>query len=429
MIGTHGPCIGRTRAAARAAMLLGTMLASAGPDAASERPEPVVRREEPLKVFVLAGQSNMQGHAHVRTLGAMRHDPTTARLLELICEPDGRPRVSERVWISSLGSADTERTGRLTAGFGAEGGGPKFGPELTFGITMERLLDEPVLIIKTAWGGRSLHTDYRPPSAGAVELNAGQVESLEQRGEDVAAARAAAREDSGRSYRLMVGHVRAVLADIGRVVPGYDPDQGYALAGFVWFQGWNDMVDGGAYPDRGKPGGFDAYSALLAQFIRDVRADFAATEMPFIIGVMGVGGPIERYGPERAREASVHGSFRAAMAAPAELPELRGTVAVVRTEEFWDLELVALRAREAELRPRLEAIGAAEREGRTSREEAEAARRRLDRECFTERELAILRESTSNQEYHYFGSARIMAPIGEAFADALYGMMPAGRRR
>jgi alpha-galactosidase len=28
-----------------------------------------------------------------------------------------------------------------------------------------------VLIIKTAWGGKSLHTDFRPPSAGAYELN------------------------------------------------------------------------------------------------------------------------------------------------------------------------------------------------------------------------------------------------------------------
>ena len=31
---------------------------------------------------------------------------------------------------------------------------------------MEKRLGEPVLIIKTAWGGRSLHTDFRPPIAG-----------------------------------------------------------------------------------------------------------------------------------------------------------------------------------------------------------------------------------------------------------------------
>lgn len=30
---------------------------------------------------------------------------------------------------------------------------------------MDKVIDEPILIIKTAWGGKSLHTDSRPPSA------------------------------------------------------------------------------------------------------------------------------------------------------------------------------------------------------------------------------------------------------------------------
>ncbi len=62
----------------------------------------------------------------------------------------------------------TEAKGKLTAGFGAPEN--KIGPEFTFGLTMEKLLNEPVLIIKTAWGGRSLHTDFRPPSAGAFVM-------------------------------------------------------------------------------------------------------------------------------------------------------------------------------------------------------------------------------------------------------------------
>jgi len=40
----------------------------------------------------------------------------------------------------------------------------KLGPEFTFGIYLERLLGEPILPVKTAWGGRSLHTDFPPPS-------------------------------------------------------------------------------------------------------------------------------------------------------------------------------------------------------------------------------------------------------------------------
>lgn len=49
--------------------------------------------------------------------------------------------------------------------------GGKIGPEFTFGLTMDAALAEPVLIIKTEWGGKSLHTDFRPPSAGPYELN------------------------------------------------------------------------------------------------------------------------------------------------------------------------------------------------------------------------------------------------------------------
>ena len=44
----------------------------------------------------------------------------------------------------------------------------------------------------------------------------------------------------------MIEHVRKVLADIKRVVPEYDPKQGYELAGFVWFQGFNDYITNGS---------------------------------------------------------------------------------------------------------------------------------------------------------------------------------------
>jgi hypothetical protein len=79
--------------------------------------------------------------------------------------------------------------------------------------------------------------------------------------------------ETGRFYRYMVEHVKRVLADPKRVCPAYDAAQGYEIAGFVWLQGFNDMVDGHTYPDRGKPGRFAVYSDLLSKFIRDVRKD------------------------------------------------------------------------------------------------------------------------------------------------------------
>ena len=104
-------------------------------------------------------------------------------------------------------------------------------------------------------------------------------------------------ERTGVYYRLMLEHIHKVLADIRRVYPDYDEKAGYELAGFVWFQGWNDMVDGSTYPSRGQPGSYDTYSENLAHFIRDVRKDLKAPKLPFVIGVMGAGGPIAKYGP------------------------------------------------------------------------------------------------------------------------------------
>ncbi len=380
-------------------------------------------QEKPLKVFILAGQSNMQGHAHVRTFDTMGMNPKAAPILQEMLGDDGTPRVCENVWISSIGCAEEEQVGKLSAGFGAKKRGPKIGPEFTFGIYAQKLLNEPILIIKTAWGGKSLNTDFRPPSAGPYEFNAAQLEGMEKQGKDVEAIKAAKAQATGHYYRLMTDHVKKVLADIKRVCPDYDPEQGYELAGFVWFQGWNDMVDRGTYPNRGKPGGYDQYSEVMAQFIPDVRKDLSAPKMPFVIGVMGVGGPTDKYRPEQLRYKDIHQNFRTAMAAPAALPVFQGNVAAVLTEKYWDMEVVELRAKEKEIKKKRDDINNAMKEGQLSREEGTAAIEKLYAETFTPRELVILKESTSNFDFHYMGSAKIMAQIGKAFAETLVGMM------
>ncbi len=46
------------------------------------------------------------------------------------------------------------------------GGGIKIGPEMGFAITMQEYTKEPILIIKTTWGGKSLLLDFRPQGPG-----------------------------------------------------------------------------------------------------------------------------------------------------------------------------------------------------------------------------------------------------------------------
>ena len=386
---------------------------------------PLLPAAGPLKVFILAGQSNMQGHAQVRTFEHIGMDPATAPLLAEMENADGSPKVCPDVWVSSIGSSESEKTGPLTVGFGAERGGPKIGPELTFGIYMQKALGEPILIIKTAWGGKSLHTDFRSPSGGAFEFTAGQLENIRKRGNDVEKARVEKVEATGHSYRLMIQHVRHVLNDIKRVYPQYDASGGYELAGFVWFQGWNDMVDGGVYPSRDQPGGYDLYSDLMAHFIRDVRKDLEAPALPFVIGVLGVGGPVAKYGPNQKRYSAVHQNFRDAMAAPGSLPEFQGNVAVVKTEEYWDLELSAIKARSDAINRELKKRTA---DNKLSRQQQETLRNELQAKEFSQRELTILKTGSSNAAFHYLGCAKILARIGKGFADALVGLTQAANK-
>jgi len=327
---------------------------------------------KPLKVYILAGQSNMEGHARVETFDYIGDDPATAPLLKEMRGPDGKPRVCDKVWISYFTGWETlgEGFGKLTAGYGArsnpaENGG-KIGPEFTFGITMDKSYDGPILLIKTAWGGKSLNTDFRPPSAGPYQLNAFQKKLYygpKGHGvpDDIEKWKADKAEATGKYYRLMMEHVKKVLADPKRVCPAYNADEGYEIAGFVWFQGWNDMCDGHTYPNNHQSGAYAQYTELMAHFIRDVRKDLKAPNMPFVIGVIGVDGDKAKGGIAK---------LRPAMAAPAKMPEFKGNVAAVETAPYWDHEMAALQPKKVMADHRLNVAHVITEEGVMEKQEA-----------------------------------------------------------
>ncbi len=372
----------------------------------------------PLKVYILAGQSNMEGHAKLSSFDHIGMDPKTSPILEEMRGEDGESAVLDDVWITYRTGKEEDQpgVGKLTAGFGSRRvstePGEKIGPEFTFGIYTRKLVNEPILIIKTAWGGKSINTDFRPPSAGPYSFNEKQLENYKKQGKDFATIKAEKEEATGRYYRMMMEHVKSVLSDPGKIHPGYDASEGFELGGFVWFQGWNDMVDGGTYPDRGKEGGYDQYSEVLAHFIHDVRKELKSPGLPFVIGVMGAGGPTADY--ESPRYKTIHQSFRDAMAAPASLPEFKGNVTAVLTEKYWDPELDAVDKKRGELRTKEREL---KKEG-LSKKEISARLEKMESKLFTARDRELLKGIT-NADYHYKGSAKIMAQIGKAFAEAV----------
>ncbi len=130
---------------------------------------PLHAADRPVKVFILAGQSNMAGTGFVKadpkhnggkgSLEYLVKDPATAARYKHLVGKDGAWAIRDDVWIHYL-----DRKGRLTVGYG--GGTDRIGPELGFGQVVGDAFEEPVLLIKLAWGGKSLARDFRPPSSG-----------------------------------------------------------------------------------------------------------------------------------------------------------------------------------------------------------------------------------------------------------------------
>jgi len=176
--------------------------------------------EKPLKVFILAGQSNMEGLGGLKTLDALGAHPTYGQLLKKIKKEDGSFVVRDDVFIFYQRGNEGIK-GPLTVGQGA--GKDRIGPELMFGIGMGDYYEEPVLLIKTAWGGKDLYCDFRPPSAGkpAYEIP-GKPREL------------------GVYYGKMIEEVHQCLDHLDTDFPQFK-GRPYELCGFVWFQGWNDM--------------------------------------------------------------------------------------------------------------------------------------------------------------------------------------------
>ncbi len=235
--------------------------------------------EKPVRVFILAGQSNMEGKARNALLDYQATDAKTRDLFAHL-RKDDQWIVRNDVFIKFL-----DRSGPLTVGFGSPG---CTGVELEFGTLMGEHFDEPVLLIKVAWGGHSLYKNFRSPSAGIPEAMvekelADARKRVQQSNEkdnkqDPLPNRDDIVREYGVSYRNLLKEVREVQKNHERLFPALT-GRTLELTGFVWFQGFNDIF-----------GAQDEYASNMRHFINDVRKDLQAPGLPFVIGALGQNG-------------------------------------------------------------------------------------------------------------------------------------------
>ncbi len=373
-----------------------------------------------LQVFILAGQSNMVGHANAHTIATLydSDDAGDKRLTQLVFKKgsdfskkalseqlsDGRkideltggisndkikkmsagPEktaleekvkkhkeayeayrkqvvstcvLSDQVYISSIADGN-KRSGPLTVGYG--GNKDKIGPEFGFGLAMAQKLDAPILIIKTSWGGKSINYNFRPPSAGPYELN--EKEKNGGKAEDI-------KKNAGLNWRMMNEAVHAVLKDLTKYHPAYDPKVGHEMAGFVWFQGFNDQFSD-AFRDN--------YRQNMIHFIKDVRTEYKTPNMPFVIGVLGT---------NMTKEGVDKNAVSVGQREAAKAPEFKGNVVSVESYKSYDLK----------------------------------ARKVFD--SGWAKNFAQWRLVGSDRPYHYLGSGKFFVRLGDAFANAMFGLI------
>ena len=125
--------------------------------------------DKPVKVYIMSGQSNMVGFGTVSgtALGTLNTITNVENKFPNLVDGSGAWTVRNDVMYRGVISAIGDNY--LTPGFGASG--TVFGPELGFGHVMGYYHDEPVLLIKSSIGNRSLGWDCLPPGSVSYVYN------------------------------------------------------------------------------------------------------------------------------------------------------------------------------------------------------------------------------------------------------------------
>jgi len=290
--------------------------------------------KKPVKVFILMGQSNMLGMGDVgpvTKVGTLEHLTQTEKRYPFLIDDAGKWTERRDVRYVHVmpgrgGGMQVSHNEWLTVKGGA------IGPEVAFGHIMGQLLNEPVLVLKSCIGNRSLGWDLLPPGSERFVVDgkvyAGYKDSPDSWDMDKdkgTATKPPAWIDkktgkviewyAGKQYDDDLANAKKVLSELGKYYPGAEK---YEIAGFVWWQGHKDQNK--AHASR--------YEQNLVNLIKSLRKDYDAPGAPFVLAV-GCGNPgRESFGLQIA-EAQL------AMNDAKKHPEFAFNVKCVDSRDFW----------------------------------------------------------------------------------------------
>ena len=205
-----------------------------------------------VKVFIIMGQSNTLEMGKVKgdKEGSLEHAVKEEGLYPFMVDDAGDWTVREDVRnVHVMGSGGPGRTSVKRNDWLTVSGG-KIGIETGIGHQLGNAIDEPVLILKTAIGNRSLGWDLLPPGSPSYEYDLEVKDKATKKLQTKTFVYAGYGQSpdkwekgtepkpigwkAGVQYDGDIARAKEVLSKLDEFYPGA---KGYEIAGFLWWQG------------------------------------------------------------------------------------------------------------------------------------------------------------------------------------------------
>ena len=333
-------------------LLAALMMSATGVSAADNDSKPQLPRPDgkpadmtkPVKVFMILGQSNAVGLGSVTgdKPGTLENAVKTEKLYPFLVDDAGnwveRKDVRNvQVMVGRGGGTSLLHNEWMTVK------GKTMGVEYGVGHQLGNAIDEPVMILKSCIGNRSLGWDLLPPGSERFlteitdksgnktkKVVAGYKDKPDMW--DADPAKGLATEPpaewldktgkpinwyAGKQWDDDIANAKQVLSELGT---HYPEAAKYEVAGFFWWQGEKD-AGSAAHAER--------YEQNLVHLIKQLRKEFDAPKAKFVMGTIG-----EVTKGSSGNSGKILDAMMAVDGTSGKYPEFKGNVATVYTHDM-----------------------------------------------------------------------------------------------
>jgi len=281
-------------------------------------PFSLIAKKKPVKVYILIGQSNMIGFGRINpdtVKGTLSYLTSKEGKYPHLLDNNGKWVKRNDVWYVQTTVGHRQHWLQPLDEY------RHIGPELQFGHILGEYHDETVLILKASQGNRSLGWDILPPGSKRFTYDgityAGYKDSTPSWTEGQP--KNPVNWYAGKQYDDYVSDIHMVLDSLPKYFPDYK-NQGYEIAGFVWWQGHKDQ----------NPAHASRYEFNLVNLIESLRREFKVPQAPFVLATIAF------EGWKLANDGLTIANAQLAVSGEnGKYPQFKRNVKTVEVRDFW----------------------------------------------------------------------------------------------